>query len=173
MPFLALSGLINFITCFSLGFFVLLRNVRSLRNISYFILNFTVSLYSYGYFNWQLAATEEVALFWFRILTLGIILINVAYLFFIFVYVEILHRRKALLATVFLFNLFFIGLNFSDLLYSQLVPKYNLGFWPIPTPFFHVYLVFWLMQCLYGFHCLLKGLRFTRGAKRHRLNIFW
>jgi signal transduction histidine kinase len=172
MSFLALTGVINFITCFSLGLFVLLKNVKSIKNISYFILSLSISLYSLSYFLWQLSKDEYTALFWFRILTLGIILINISYLLFVFAYVEALYRKKTVLVVISLLNFFFIVLNFSDLLYTKLVPRYNLGFWPEPTAYFHAYLTLWFLQCFYGFYWLLKGFGLHQGNKKIQIKYF-
>ena len=172
MSFLAVTGLVNGITCVSLALFVILKNWKGLLNRSYFVLNSSVALYSFGYFFWQIAPTYSSAFEWFRILTLGIILINQSYLYFVFAFVNILAKRKVLLQACFLTNLAFIGFNFSSLLYSGLVPKYGFGYWPVPRPLFHFYLAFWTWQCLYGFSWLLHGYRTSTGVKKEQVKYF-
>jgi len=172
MTFLGFSGLVNFITCISIAIFVLIKNVKNPLNISFFNLNFSVALYSFGYFFWQLAKNESQALFWFKILAIGIILINITYLYFVFHFLGLIDKRRDLLRICTFINFIFIILNLSSKLYTHLEPRYNLGFWPLPTIFFHIYLVFWFWQCLYGFYWLLKALRLYTGIKREQIKYF-
>lgn len=172
MTFLGFSGLINFTTCVILGFLVLLRDPKSVKNRSYFYLNSSVALYSFGYFIWQLCNNEIDALFWFKILVIGVILINVTYLHFVFAFVEILKRKRKELIIYYLVNIGFILLNINSLLYTNVEPRYGLGFWPTPTNFFHIYLAFWFWQCFYGFSWLLRGLRATSGVRREQIKYF-
>jgi len=172
MTLLGFSGLVNFITCSSIAIFVIFRNIKNPLNISFFNLNFSVALYSFGYFFWQLAKTENQALFWFKILTIGIILINITYLYFVFHFLGLIDKKRKLLRALTFINFIFIGLNLSSNLYTHLEQRYNLGFWPVPTILFHIYLIFWFWQCLYGFYWLLKGLRLYTGIKREQVKYF-
>lgn len=172
MTFLGFTGLINFLTCISVAIFVILKNRKNSLNITFSNLNFSVALYSLGYFLWQLSKNEIQALFWFKILVLGIILINIAYLYFVFYFLGLINQKRKVLRICVGINFIFIVLNFLSLLYSRLEPKFNLGFWPIPTPFFHIYLLFWFWQCLYGFYWLLKGFRLYGDIKREQIKYF-
>lgn len=172
MTFLGCSGLINFIICLSLGLFVLFKNPRNIVNRVYFYGNFSICIYSFGYFFWQLSKTQIEALFWFEILTTGIILINVTYLHFVFAFVGILKEKRKLLNILYVINLIFIFLNLKSSLYTSLEPRYNLGFWPRPTVFFHIYLAFWFWQCLYGFLILLNEIKITSGVRCHQIKYF-
>ncbi|MQY53170.1 MAG: hypothetical protein GH154_02045, partial [Firmicutes bacterium] len=172
MTLLGFSGLLNTICNISLGTFVLSKNRKGIQNITYFALSFSIALYSFGYFLWQFANNEAYALSWFRILVLGIILINVTYLHFVFAFLGILHRKRKFIIACYAINFIFILLNFSSLLYIRLVPKYGLGFWPIPTNLFHIYLSFWFFQLFYGFNFLLKGYRKASGFKREQIRYF-
>ena len=172
MTLLGFSGLLNTICNLSLGTFVLSKNRKGIQNITYFALSLSIALYSFGYFLWQFANNEAFALFWFRILVAGIILINVTYLHFVFAFLGILHRKRKFLIACYAINFIFILLNLSSLLYTRLVPRYGLGFWPIPTNLFHIYLSFWFFQLFYGFNFLLKGYRKASGFKREQIRYF-
>lgn len=172
MNFLGLSGLINFLTCISIAVFVLLKNRKNPLNISFFNLNFSVALYSFGYFLWQLSRNENDAMFWFKILVVGIILINITYLYFVFRFLGLIDQKRNLLRICTAINFIFIILNLSSILYSRVEPRFNLGFWPVPTVFFHIYLLFWFWQCLYGFYWLLKGLQLHTGIEREQIKYF-
>jgi len=172
MTLLGFSGLLNTICNISLGTFVFSKNRKGIQNITYFALSLSIALYSFGYFLWQFANNESYALFWFRILVVGIILINVTYLHFVFAFLGILERERKFLIACYISNSIFIVLNFSSLLYTRLVPRYGLGFWPIPTSLFHIYLSFWFFQLFYGFGFLLKGYRKASGFKREQIRYF-
>ncbi len=169
MTFLGFSGLLNTICNLSLGTFVFSKNRKGIQNITYFALSLSIALYSFGYFLWQFANNEVFALLWFKILVVGVILINVTYLHFVFAFLDILQRKRKFLIACYIINFIFILLNFSSLLYARLVPRYGLGFWPIPTNFFHIYLSFWCFQLFYGYIFLLKGYKKASGFKREQI----
>lgn len=172
MTLLGFSGLLNTICNVSLGTFVFSKNRKAIQNITYFIFSLSIALYSFGYFLWQFANNEAYALFWFRILVVGIILINVTYLHFVFAFLGILHKKRKFLIACYVINFIFILLNLFSLLYTRLVPRYGLGFWPIPTNLFHVYLSFWFFQLFYGYYFLLKGYRESSGLKKEQIRYF-
>ncbi|MCM8762984.1 MAG: hypothetical protein NC829_01200, partial [Candidatus Omnitrophica bacterium] len=172
MTFLGLSGLINFITSLLLGIFVLIRNPKNAINRAYFYGNSAITIYSIGYLFWQLAQSYILALFWFKFLTIGIILINIAYLHFVFTFLGIFDKKRKELLIYFFVNIVFIILNLNLKLYSGLEPRYNFGWWPIPTTIFHFYLIFWFWQCFYGFWWLLREYRITMGLRHEQIKYF-
>jgi len=169
MTYLALTGMLNFLACISLGIFVFLKNKRNIQNIVYFWLNASVALYSLGYFFWQIAEPKNMAVFWFKILVTGFILISLAYLFFVFVFLNIFEQQKRSLAICALLNIYFIAANIHGDLYHNFVTKYNFGYWPEPTTLFNFYLLFWFFQCFYGFFFLVKNANI--GSSRRKMQI--
>lgn len=172
MTFLGFTGAINFITCFVVCILVIIKNLKNPLNRSFFNLNLSVALYSFGYLFWQLARNEANALFWFRVLGIGIILINITYLYFVFYFLGLIERKRKLLRLLWAINIIFVILNITSNLYTGLVPRYNLGFWPIPTILFHIYLAFWFWQCLYGFYWLITELRKSKGLRQLQIKYF-
>ncbi|MBD3380463.1 MAG: GAF domain-containing protein [Candidatus Omnitrophica bacterium] len=168
MNFLAFTGLINFITCIALGLFVLLKGFKSRQNITYFFLNVSVAVFSLGYFLWQITS-DLSAVQWFKLLVVGIILINQAYLIFVFTFLNIIKRHKVPLTICFALNLFYIFANYKGWLYQDFLNKFELGIWPIPTNLFVSYLIFWVVQCVYGFIYLF--INANKGSTRRRLQI--
>ena len=132
MTYLALTGIINFLTCASLGVFVFIKDRRNVRNISYFCLNNSVALYSLGYFFWQISGAKVASILWFKVLVVGFILINISYLFFVFAFLKMLKKQKWFLIVCALMNLFFIIANLKGDFYQAFVEKYNFGYWPVP-----------------------------------------
>ncbi len=132
------------------------RNYTSATNRSYFYLNSSVAFFSLGYFFWQISPSQDAALINFRLLTLGIIFINVTYLHFVFNFLGEFKKKKKALILCYAINFLFVYFNFSSQLYGKLSPKFGYGYWPTATYIFNIYLVFWFCQCIYGFVLLLQ-----------------
>lgn len=169
MTYLAFTGLINAITSLTLGLFVYFRNPKPSLNKAYLNLNLSIAIYSIGYFFWQISKIEIGQIFWFKILVIGIILINPAFLHFAFTLTDRLNKRKALLIACYLVNLLFIYFNLSSLLYTDFILKYNHGLWPVPSFLFNLYLIFWFWQIFYGFTYFLIGFKENIGLKREQI----
>ncbi len=169
MTFLALTGLLNFLGSASLAAVVLFKNPRGILNRNFSYNSLSIAFYSAGYFVWQLSPTPEMAMIWFRVLFTGIILINLTFLYYVFALIEKLNRRKIELAVYTVINVIFIVLNLCSMLYEKFEPRFGLGFWPVPTTIFHVYLAFWVWQLLYGFILLLWSLKTTTGRLREQI----
>src|SRR3989338_5262912 len=149
MTFLGLSGLISAVSCLVLGLFVYFKNKRDVRNQTYFFFDLAIFIYGFSYFMWQKSESPPEALFWFKFLFTGIVLINATFINFVFAMLGSLKRKRVISWTNHLLSGTFIALNFSDLLYSDLVPRYGLGLWPTPTLLFSIYLTFWFFQVFY------------------------
>jgi signal transduction histidine kinase len=108
-------------------------------------------------------------MFWFKILFVGIIIINVTFLHSAFVLIGKYKQKKKELIVYYIINAVFIILNLESLLYAELEPRFGFGFWPIPTVLFHVYLAFWLWEGLYGIILLAMGLRNTKGKIKEQI----
>ena len=169
MTFLAFTGLINAIASFTLGTFGYYKNPNSPASKAYLNINLTTALYSVGYFFWQISRTTESQVFWFKILVLGFMLINPAFLHFVFAFTGKINKKKAALLIIYSLTAIFIGLNFTSLLYLGFIPKHSLGLWPVPSIFFNVFLGFWFFQVLYGFRYFLIGFRENVGLKREQI----
>jgi hypothetical protein len=169
MSFLGITGLVNFLTSAILGLFVLSRNAHSAQNRSFAYANGSIALYSLGYFLWQMARDADAALLWFKVLFAGIIFVNVTFLHLVFSITGIYNAKRLELMIYYAVNAVFCILNFAQLLYETVEPRHGMGFWPSPLPLFHLYLAFWLWQCLYGSYRLIRAMRLTHGVKREQV----
>jgi len=169
MSFLAITGLINLATSITIGFFVLAKKPSSPHNRSFFYVNASIALFSSGYFFWQLSGDSNSAEFYFLLLTVGIIFINITVLHLVFIFVGIYRQKKKELIFLYLLNFIFIIFAINSNLFSSLEARYGLGFWPIPLPLFHVYLVFWLWEAGYAFLWLYRGLKKSTGSDREQI----
>ena len=168
MSFLALTGLVNFLTSFFFGFFSLIKNPGGKLNKIFFFANFSIAIYSFGYFFWQFSDTPEQAGRCFRFLFFGVILISGAFLHFVFVFTEKIKEKKMEIILYHSLNIFFIVICLTDQIYGDLTPRFDQGYWPTPKRVFHIYLVFWSWQLLYGLYYLLVNLKKTSGIKKEQ-----
>jgi len=166
MNTLALIVLSNFITSIVLGLFVLAKEHSSKINKSYFVFNLTIALYSGGYFLWQITPDPARAIFWFKILFIGVILVNFAFVWFVINLTETIKKIGILVLTLCGINSVYIYLNVQGTMFDgfHLIP--NLGIWPIPNRLFDLYVVFWHIECLYAFYLLIMGIRSHAGLKQ-------
>ncbi len=168
MSYLGITGLVNFITSTILGVAYLIKITDRPLRYTTFLANFSIAIFSLGYLFWQLSTDAEHAFFWFKILTLGIILINTLFLHFVFVFVGIAQRKKIEIIFYYAISGFFIFLNLNSMLFTTVEPRHNLGFWPIPTQLFNIYLTYWWWQCIYGYGWLIHSLRNSKGFIREQ-----
>lgn len=169
MSFLALTGLLNFLGCSFFGIFVLLKNPRSPQNRQAFYISASIALYSMGYMFWQMGNSAQEAMPWFKLLFTGIIVINVTFIHYVFNLIERFEQKKKELVYYYAINGLFFILNLGGYIYTGLEFRDGLGFWPIPSPLFHLYLAFWVWQCVYGFMLLIGGLGRTTGTRREQI----
>ena len=163
MNFYAFSSLINFITSICLSFVILSKDKRTKLDFLFIFFALSDSVWSFGYFFWQLSGTAEEALLWSRLFMAGAILIGLSYVYFIF---EFLKKRGVArkIATV-LFIIFF-GLNFTPLVVSGVSPVLNFPYWPQPGVAFHAFLITWLGFVAYCTMLLFQAYRNASGVRR-------
>ncbi len=157
MPFSAFVGFLNMTTSLVLGIFVFLKRPQDGKNRSYLFFNFSIALYSVGYWVWGYSRDPETALTAFQILTTGIILINSAYLQFVFALLGDTNKRKKVLFGFHFINLVFIFLNLNFFLYKTVALKSSWGYWPVVENLFYVYFVLWFLQFGLGLFYLFRG----------------
>lgn len=171
MSFLATAGLLNFLTCLSLGVIVLLNRPKEPLNRVYFAFNVAAAFYSLGYCLWQMSVSQSSAMFWFKWLMLGNIMIHGMYLPFVFTLLGNYEEHKWEIFSVAAANIASAVFNQTGFFYDRLEPRFGLGYWPIIKFSFHLYLAFWLVTVLYAFGWLIQGLRRFDGAKRRQIKL--
>lgn len=164
MTFTTLTGLLNTLSSLGLAAFVFFKRPKHTTNQAYLFFGLTVGLYSVGYFLWGLAPSAAEGLFAFKILTSGIILINSAYLEFVFSLLGE-RKRKWILWTCHVVNLYFVYATLSLQLFKSVVQKNIWGYWPVVENLFYAYFAIWLGQFLYGLLNLYVGYKKTHGQR--------
>ena len=126
MTFLAFTGLLNAATSLVLGLYGYLKNPNTSTSKAYLNVNLSITLYSVGYFLWQVTADLASKIFWFKVLVLGFILINAAFLHFVFVFTDKISEKKKPLAIIYVISIVFGYCNFSGFFYEKKSPYYIL-----------------------------------------------
>lgn len=159
MPFLALTSFLNCAACIGLG--VLVWRQCPQRHVGRALASFdgALAFYCVFYGFWQMSHDPATALWNHKLLFLGVIWINQALLYFTF---SILNRAKrpayrAMLWASAAINVVYTILNFTNLLYTRVEPRFDLGYWPVPTVWGISYIGFWHLICFLSFGLLLHA----------------
>ena len=169
MNYFALSALINCLISLSLGVFALRKGHNKPVNASYACLAFGVSLWSIGYFFWQISVSAATALFWCRFLMAGAILIPV--LDFNFTLWLTDKYRANRLASIFsyLIAIGFLLSNFAPFIVDGVARKIYFPFWPTPGLLFPWFLLMFFAYAVYSLYLLLAAFAGSCGQIRSQL----
>lgn len=170
MVFYAISGLINGLTSTLLGFYVLTRDVRDRRYQTYALFCLSLSVWSYGYFFWQLSASPAEALFWIRLLMAGAIFVPVTNFHHIAEFLQSPPGKKRWLWVGYSLCLCFLVLDLTSPLFIQgLSSKLGFSYWPDPGPAFHVYLLFFFYCVVHFTYLLIREYHRSSGLRHNQL----
>lgn len=157
MSLTALTGLVNTIATTTLALLVFLRNPSGKTHRAYLFFGLSVGLYSIGYFFWGMSRTVHDALFAFKVLTTGIILINSGYLEFAFNLLEVREQKRLFLFALHILNALFVILVWKEVLFADVSRRNVWGYWPYPKFSFFVYFLIWAWQMGYGLLAIGRG----------------
>lgn len=170
MNFYAVSALINLLTSFLLAIFVLYKNVRGRVNIAFALFAGSASIWSFGYFMWQISNQASTALFWSRMLMAGAIFIPVTYFHFVLAVIGLLNKKKRNFLTLsYVLFFLFLLLNFTPYFVSHVEKIYSFNFWPVPGPTYHFFLVIWFLYVIYSSYLLYLKYKTSKGITREQI----
>jgi len=174
-PF-ALSGLLTFASSLAFGIFSWVKGKRLLNKI-WAIFNLSVAIWGFGAFKFSTTLDKEAVFFWLRVGHIGVVLIPVLFVHFVFELLGI-KRRKVLVLTYVIGALFFI-LNITDWLGITKLFITNLRFVfnsfyvdSPPAPLYPVFVTFFFGSVIYGHLCGIKALKTSMGQKRVQIKYF-
>ncbi len=170
----SLSALINFITTFAIGVFVIIVK-RTKVSLTFAIYSFLVAFWSLFYFFWQTSTTHADALHNTRLLMHFAIFIPIAYLTFVYAFLGLLQKKMRFLQLSGVMYFIFLILNlFTDLFVSDVVPRLDFAFWPVPGPMFHIFVVLWMIYVIYPTYLLYANRNVLTGTRRQQSQyMFW
>jgi len=158
------SSLINAVTSFILGFFVLLRNFRSSTNRSFFYFTISAGIWTTNYCLWLLSKQAPQALFYIRSAMVGAILIPVTFVYFT---TRLLNQDKKFLNRInFILAGIFICFSFNPAYIQKVEPRLFFPFWPVPGYLFHLMLLYFALNTIYAHANLWKGIKKTYGIEK-------
>lgn len=173
MSLYALSALLNLITSFTLGIFVL-RAKGDPINRAWFYFTFSVGAFSLGQFMREMVSTESSAFFWGgHVLFTSVVAIYITYPFFIH---SITYRTTSrLVRTIYLMvmgTLIYL-INWTQLIIRpEMRPKGVFHFYSIPGPLYPMVTSAYLMVVIYGLVRLFQRYRQSRSDRERRQMIY-
>ncbi len=164
--FYAATAFINFVISAIFAVFVILKNRKDPRNITFFILASMVSFWALFYYIWQITNNEKWALIWCRALTVFIILIPSAYLHFTYALVGDLKKKKKIIILAYIISFLFLITDFTPYLVNRVEPIMNFKYWPMATPLMDA-LIFFVCSCIaYASILLVRKYRVSTGITK-------
>ena len=162
MQVYALSGLINFVSAFSMAIFVY-RKKPNLKK--YIYLNLSVAAWGLSYFLWQISSSAFWAGLFFKFVVASIIISPIIFLLFCYEFAEV-NRYKYIFIfdIVMCFSLLSIN-TFTNLIVSRLDSILLFEYWPMAGPLLPLYFVYFIINLGLGYLVLLK-----KSARKKRSN---
>ncbi|MFH1406813.1 MAG: histidine kinase N-terminal 7TM domain-containing protein, partial [Candidatus Omnitrophota bacterium] len=169
MNFFALSGLINAITSTALCVFIYSRKRKELLYRTYVLFCLSVALWSYFYFAWQIAKTEELALIFVRMSMAAAVFIPVFYLHHILELLKIAEKKKRLIISGYIFAFISLIFNFTPYFIRSVSPKLYFEYWPNPGIAFDVFFLICFYLVIYSIRIIFTAFKQASGFRRNQL----
>jgi signal transduction histidine kinase len=153
---------------FCLGLFVFLKNKRSEVNFSFLLLCLSASIWQFGYTFVFMSTASENALFWQKVVYLGVPFLTPAIYHFSVAFLKLQKQRKNILIFYIIGFIFIFISTTTNLLISGL-NKYFWGFYKKAGPLYTLFLILWFIPGVYGVYNLYRGyIKFTNPLGRQR-----
>ena len=163
------TAIINAVTSFSLGLYVITKNTRSLAHRTFFGFAMSVALWSFCYVLWQLSTDALQALIWLRSLMAIAIFIPTLFTHFVLTLFGMNTEKRPLLRLSYALNIAFLFSDLTDLFIAGVSEKSGFRFWPIPGPLFHFFLIQFGASVVYAHTILYGKLRTSSGNSRNQI----
>jgi signal transduction histidine kinase len=162
----------NIITAFcnlSLAVFVYLKDRKNIVNINYFLSNFSIALWAFGFAMAITAPDKTMGLFWIRFLNVGAILVPLFFLHFVFSLLKIYRQKKALVISTYIISFLFLILNYTPLYTQDVAPIMIFKSWAVPGPLYPLFIIMFFSYIVYASYTLFKGLQLASPAEKNQL----
>jgi signal transduction histidine kinase len=170
----SISALINCLASLTLGVFVLLAKRRHPVGYTFAIYAFSMGIWSFCYFFWQISLNESEAYFWLRGVVAFAIYIAIAYLHFTLAFLGMLkQKRKLLISGYLLFSVFFVINLFTNWMVVSIKQRFEFN-WGEPGFAFTLWLILWSICAAYSSYLLYRTMKTGKGLVREQSKyIFW
>jgi signal transduction histidine kinase len=171
MTFYAVAALINMITSFVLGSFILFKNRKNLTNYTFIFLSFAVFIWSLFYFLWQISTSHDSALLYTRLLSIGSIFIPIFYLHWVLSFLELKNlKSKIILGFGYFITFLFLAFSFSPMFIKDVEPIMVFAFWPKAGYLYTIYLlVSYLGLVGYGLIQLIRNYSSSNSIRQYQI----
>ncbi|MGZ8393421.1 MAG: histidine kinase N-terminal 7TM domain-containing protein, partial [Nitrospira sp.] len=169
MNVLALSALVNALAATGLGVFVYFRDPSAPRNRLYGLYCLSIATWSVFYCGWQLTTeSKELALSLLRLLMAGATLIPILYFHHTVTFLDIATRHIKTLKIGYALAALLLLLDTTPWFVAGVHPAMSFSFWPVPGPFFHLFLLYFFWYVVYATSLVGVALRDANGIRRHQ-----
>ena len=168
MKVLAFSALVNALAATGLGMFVYFRDPAAARNRIYGLYCLSIAFWSMFYCGWQLAESKDLALSLLRLVMAGASLIPILYFHHTVTFLDIAARHDRALKVGYGLAGFFLLADTTPWLVAEVHPAMSFSFWPVPGPFFHPFIAYFLWYVIYATSLVGVALRDANGIRRHQ-----
>jgi len=164
------SSFLASIACLSLGSFVYLKDKNNPINKSFGYLNIVISVWTSFPFVTGIAATNEDALLWARIVHIPAAFTPSAFLHFTFTLLQLNNRRreKNVLIASYLVSVLFLFFLFSPN-FIKGIARNTPSSAIVPGPFYFPFMLFFAFMCIYSFYSLFIEYKQFYGVKKNQL----
>ncbi len=153
-----------------ISYIVFSRNRKSIVNITLALLSFAISFWAFFYGVWLLSSNEIQALFWSRMLNLGVTFVPIFLLHWLLSFLGYAKKKKNLIILCYVLTIIFALFSFTDY-YVAGVSKINqFSYWPQIGWLYRLFLVtVWVPIFFYSFFLLIKAYRTGNSLLRQQI----
>jgi len=149
---------------------VILKNKKSITNITLSLFSFAIFLWSVSYGIWLLSADEVTALFWARTLNLGATLIPVFLFHWMMSFLGMNEKKKSLIIFYYILTAFFALFAYNGNYIWGVIRIGQFPYWPqINWLYITFLLVCWIPIFFYSFILLIRELKIRKSSARQQV----
>src|SRR3990167_1033182 len=168
LQYYALSGLINFVTSFSLCVFILLKNIKAKANRIFALFCFAVAQWSFFYFLWLQTANPSVADFFLKTCMFGVIFMPSIFTHFISHLLGLKINSKVISAN-YLISTLIAALVYTPFYAYDGGPFLVFPYWARPGILFPLHLIHFSVNVIYSHYKMAVAIQKTRGVTRNQI----
>lgn len=169
MIYYPLSALFNTVVFITLCLIVILNNPKSKLNRSFCYFGTSLILWSFSYFLWQISDNHVDALFWCRILTIGVCFIPPTFLHFSLILIKKFNQYFKTLIITYTLSIALSLLSFTPLLVAGVQPRLFFPFWPSPGNAYFLLITLFMTTISYALILVYGRYKEVAGTERNQL----
>ncbi len=174
MLFYQIVALFNLMTCGLMYMIIMTKYNTSKVHKTFCYFAFSVFLWAFCYFFWQISTNSQIALFWCRALMVGAIFIPSTYFHFSVHVIEQYEKYKHYVKWSYFASLILLILNFTPLFVYDVRPRLIFPYWPTAGITFASYIALYVFEPTFALFLLIKNLDKMEPYTRKRFKyLYW